>query len=204
MSGGEQDGRENDGHEQDGTDPGQAIAAQLRQERERRGWSLSELAERSGVSKAMISKIERGEASPTATVLGRLSGAFGLPLSVLLALSEQEAEQEGRRLSVASGQPVWTDPETGYTRRAVSPPGAPVEILDVTLPPDGRVPYPASAFAFQSQQILVLAGRLDFTEGRETHRLAAGDCILLGPPADCVFANPGPGESRYLIVLARR
>ncbi len=54
-----------------------AIAERIRLEREDRGWSLSELAERSGVSKAMISKIERCEASPTATVLGRLSGAFG-------------------------------------------------------------------------------------------------------------------------------
>ena len=56
----------------------QAISARVKTEREARNWSLSELAERSGVSKAMISKIERGEASPTATVLGRLSGAFGL------------------------------------------------------------------------------------------------------------------------------
>ena len=66
-----------------------AISTRVKAEREARNWSLSDLAERSGVSKAMISKIERGEASPTATVLGRLSGAFGLTLSTLLALAEQ-------------------------------------------------------------------------------------------------------------------
>ena len=49
------------------------LAQRLRDEREQRGWSLGDLAERSGVSKAMLSKIERSEASPTAALLGRLS-----------------------------------------------------------------------------------------------------------------------------------
>jgi len=181
-------------------DPVQAIAMRLKVEREARGWSLAELAERSGVSKAMISKIERGEASPTATVLGRLSGAFGLPLSVLLALAER-AEQ---RVAPHAEQPVWTDPETGYTRRAVSPPNALLELLEVSLPPGVRVPYPASAFAFQHQQIWVLSGRLDFQEGPTLHHLTEGDCLLLGPPADCVFFNPGQEPARYVVALTRR
>ena len=113
-------------------DVGDAIASRLRTERETRKWSLAELAERSGVSKAMISKIERSEASPSAAVLGRLSGAFGLPLAVLLAL----AECGEARLRIQSGQPVWTDPETGYTRRALSPPNAPLELIEVLLPPN--------------------------------------------------------------------
>jgi transcriptional regulator with XRE-family HTH domain len=181
-------------------DPADAIAATLRRERETRQWSLAELAERSGVSKAMISKIERQEANPTATVLGRLSGAFGLPLSVLIASAERAAE----RLRPSVNQPVWTDPETGYVRRAVSPAGASAELIEVSLPPSVRVPYPASAFAFQQQQILVLEGCLDFSEGDVEHRLGAGDCLLLGSPSDCAFFNPGPGTARYLVVLTRR
>lgn len=181
-------------------DPVQAIALRLKIEREARGWSLAELAERSGVSKAMISKIERCEASPTATVLGRLSGAFGLPLSVLLALAERVQE----RVAVQAEQPVWIDPETGYTRRVVSPPNSLLELLDVSLPPGVRVPYPASAFAFQHQQIWVLSGRLDFQEGAAMHHLSDGDCLLLGPPADCVFFNPGKEVARYVVALTRR
>lgn len=181
-------------------DPVQAIATRLKIEREGRGWSLAELAERSGVSKAMISKIERSEASPTATVLGRLSGAFGLPLSVLLALAERAPE----RVALQAEQPVWTDPETGYTRRAVSPANSRLELLDVSLPAGVRVPYPASAFAFQHQQIWVLSGRLDFQEGGVMHHLAEGDCLLLGPPADCSFFNPGEVPARYVVALTRR
>ena len=182
------------------SDPVQAIASRLKVEREARGWSLAELAERSGVSKAMISKIERSEASPTATVLGRLSGAFGLPLSVLLALAEQKPE----RLSAHDRQPVWRDPETGYTRRAISPANSMVELIEVVLPAGVRVPYPASAFAFQQQQIWVLEGELEFREGDVVHQLPQGDCLLLGPPSDCIFYNPGMGPARYAIALVRR
>ena len=54
------------------------LAHRLKRERETRGLTIAALAGLSGVSKAMISKVERAEASPTADLLGRLSGAFGL------------------------------------------------------------------------------------------------------------------------------
>lgn len=178
-----------------------AIAERVRLEREARGWSLAELAARSAVSKAMISKVERCEASPTATVLGRLSGAFGLPLSVLLALAEREGDRVARRAQ----QPLWTDPETGYTRRTLSPAnGGQLELLEITLPAGVKVPYPASAFSFQHQQIYVLEGELDFIEGARSHQLSAGDCLQLGAPADCVFVNESGRATRYLVALMRR
>jgi transcriptional regulator with XRE-family HTH domain len=182
-------------------DPTQAIATRLKIERAARGWSLAELAERSGVSKAMISKIERGEASPTAVVLGRLSGALGLALSRLLAL----AEDSGDRLSRRAAQPVWQDPGTGYTRRSISPTaGGVLELLEIELPPNVTVPYPASAFTFQHEQILVTQGALVFTEGGIEHKLQAGDCLQLGAPEDCSFFNPGARPCRYLVALVRR
>ena len=185
----------------DRADPTEAIASRLKLERTVRGWPLAELAERAGVSKAMISKIERGEASPTATVLGRLSGALGLALSQLLAL----AEKSGERLSRRTAQTLWTDPETGYTRRVLSPAGGGMlELLEIELPAKVSVPYPASAFAFQHQQILVTQGSLRFTEGAVAHRLEAGDCLQLGAPEDCTFSNPGARPCRYLVALARR
>ena len=182
-------------------DAAQAIADRIRIERESRGWSLADLAERSNVSKAMISKIERCEASPTATVLGRLSGAFGLSLSSLLALAEQADE----RLLKLDHQPFWVDPETGYTRRAISPPnGGMLDLIEVTLPPGVRIPYPASAFAFQRQQIWMLEGLLHFHEGDTLHILEPGDCLELGQPAPCTFKNAGSVPARYLVVLAKR
>ena len=92
----------------------QRISARIRIERESRGWSLNDLAERAGASRAMIHKIERGESSPTASMLGRLSGAFGISMSTLIARAEM---QEGKLLRFAS-QPVWHDPQSHYLRRS--------------------------------------------------------------------------------------
>jgi transcriptional regulator with XRE-family HTH domain len=178
-----------------------AVARRIRLEREARGWSLGDLAERSGVSKTMISKVERGEASPTAALLGRLSGAFGLTLSVLLARAEGGAS----RLARAAEQPLWSDPATGYLRRQVSPASdIPLELIEVELPAGAEVPFPAASYAFIRQMVWVIDGRLTFVEGATTHELGAGDCLALGPPADCLFRNGGRKACRYLVAVLRQ
>jgi transcriptional regulator with XRE-family HTH domain len=179
----------------------QALAAAVLGAREALGLSTSALAERSGVSRAMIAKIERAEAQPTAALLGRLSGALGLTLSELIA----RAEHADRRVARLVDQPVWTDPESGYTRRAVSPAsGGPLELVEVVLPPGASVAYPADTYAFIHQQLWVLDGVLRFREGDVEHELRAGDCLTVGPPVDCVFSNPQELPCRYLVALSRR
>jgi transcriptional regulator with XRE-family HTH domain len=159
------------------------------------------LAESAGVSRAMIGKIERGEAQPTAALLGRLSGALGMTLSELVA----NAEDDDRRLRRAADQPTWTDPVSGYVRRALSPPaGTPLELVEVTLPPGAEVAYPADTYTFIHQQIWVLDGELRFREGETVHDLAAGDCLQLGPPAPCTFINATSAPCRYLVALTHR
>lgn len=181
-------------------DIGDALAARLRDERARRGWTLADLADRAGVSKAMISKIERGQSSPTAALLGRLSGAFGLTLSMLL----ERAEGGGGRLRRAAQQPVWVDPGSGYVRRQISPPAvSPLELVEVSLPAGARVPLPASSYAFIRQLIWVREGVLTFYEGVESRVLESGDCLALGPPEDCTFANESREPCVYVVALAR-
>lgn len=177
------------------------LAARLKIEREGREWSVAELSQRSGVSKAMIGKIERAESSPTASLLGRLSGAFGLTLSTLLA----RAENASGRIARAADQPVWEDPETGFRRTAISPAGSKVlELVRGVLPARAKIAYPASAYTFLHQQIWVLNGTLAFREGSVIHELRAGDCLELGPPSDCVFENRGKRACEYLVAIARR
>jgi transcriptional regulator with XRE-family HTH domain len=179
----------------------QRLATRVALERDARGWGVAELATRSGVSRAMISKIERCEAKPTASLLGKLSAAFGLPLSLLLA----RVEGEPSRVSRAASQSWWTDPETGYRRRAISPPSDPLlQLTQVELPPRARVVFAASAYTFVHHQIWVLDGRLTFREGVETHELAAGDCLTLGPPAECTFENVTRRTCRYIVAVVRR
>ena len=182
-------------------DPTPRIAARIREEREARDWSLADLAERSGVSRAMISKIERSEASPTAALLGRLSGAFGLTLSSLLA----RAELHSGRVLRAREQPQWKDPETGYLRKHVSPAtDLPIELIQVELPAGAEVTFPASSYVFLRHLIWVMKGRLTFVEGDIVHELNAGDCIALGSPAKCTYRSPGPKPCSYLVVVMRQ
>lgn len=181
-------------------DLSQRLAQRIRLERDGRGWSLAELAERSGVSKATISKIERAEVSPTAVVLVRLASAFDLTMAGLMV----RAEGQGDRVSRAADQPVWRDPETGYLRRQVfSRPDHPVELVRVEMPARQRVTLPASSYAHIRQALWVLSGSLVITEAGTRHALAAGDCLGFGPPADTTFANESNAPCTYLVALAR-
>ncbi len=172
------------------------IAARIRIERESRGWSLTDLAEKSGVSRAMIHKVERGDSSPTATLLGKLSGAFSLSMSTLMA----RAEIQGNRLLKKSNQPVWIDPQTGYIRRHVSPRSEiPLDLVHVELPPGAVIPMPASAYTFLQQLIWVLRGSLIFIEGAVRYEMEEGDCLELGPPRDCIFKNEGSSNCSYVV-----
>jgi transcriptional regulator with XRE-family HTH domain len=178
-----------------------AIAATLQAARQAHGLSGGALADRSGVSRAMISKIERGETQPTAALLARLAAALGMTLSELVA----QAEQDQQRLVRRREQPTWTDPDTGYVRRAVSPTaGGPLELVEVELPAGAEVAFPAEAYLLTHHQIWVLAGRLTFREGSVEHELGAGDCLQLGPPQACAFLNRTGEPCRYLVALARR
>lgn len=176
------------------------IARRVRLERDMRGWSLADLADRSGVSKATISKIEREEVSPTAVILVRLAGAFDLTLAGLLL----RAEGEGTRLSRAAEQPVWRDPATGYVRKQVfNRPDHPLEIVRVELPAGQRIVLPASSYAHIRQALWVLAGALVIQEGGDRHLLNAGDCLGFGAPAEVTFANETAAPCSYVVVLAR-
>ena len=178
---------------------------------------MARLAERSGVSRAMISKIERGESSPTAVVLGKLSAAFELSMSTLLSPGPAErcetdpADADHVAATPATGvvrradaTPAWTDPDTGYLRRQVSTPGFPVDVTEVTLPAGSRVPMPAAAYAFIAQLVWVLDGELTMVDGPDTHVLAPGDTFELGRPRPRKFANRTRSPCRYLVVVTRR
>ena len=64
--------------------------------------------------------------------------------------------------------------------------------------------FPAASYAFISQVIWVLGGRLTFVEGDTTHQLSPGDSLELGAPADCTFRNDGTTACSYLVVVLRK
>jgi transcriptional regulator with XRE-family HTH domain len=196
-----------------------AFGKRLRSERQGRGWSMDRLAEASGVSRAMISKIERGESSPTAVLLGRLSAALELSVSELLtgarlgdgqepAQAEAEPPSAGATgaglVRRAADTPQWRDPDTGYLRRQISTAGFPAAVTEVTLPPHARVPYPAAAYAFIAQLVWVQSGQLTLMDGSVRRVLAPGDTFELGQPRSREFRNETAEECRYVVVVTRK
>lgn len=176
------------------------LARRIRLEREARGWSLAELAERSGVAKASLSRIEREEMSPTAVLLVRIAAAFELTLAGLLL----RAEGGGSRLVRAAAQPEWTDPGSGYVRRQIfARPDHPLELARIELPPGREVTLPAASYAHIRQMLWVMQGRLVLREGRERHELEAGDGFGFGPPVDVTLANESTMPCIYLVALTR-
>src|ERR1700761_9413188 len=88
------------------------IGQRIRDLRAERNLTLDALAHRAEVSRAMLSRIERGESSPTAQLLNKVCGGLGVTLSTLFAATEKAADPLARRAS----QPTWRDPESGYLR----------------------------------------------------------------------------------------
>ena len=181
------------------------IAARARELRAARGLSLDALAERSGVSRSMISLIERGESSATAVVLERLATGLGVALAALFdAPSEENGVAEGP-IARRDEQPVWRDPASGYTRRNVSPAGVPqpMQIVEVHFPPRARVSFETGARDVRvDQQIWVLDGTIDVTLGDERHRLRQGDCLAMRLDRPTMFHNPTRKTARYAVVIA--
>jgi transcriptional regulator with XRE-family HTH domain len=178
-----------------------ALAGRIAQERAQRGWSLADVAERSGVSRSMLSKIERQEASPTAAILLRIAGAFDVTLAELLT----EPAASSSRLARAADQPTWIDPTSGYLRRQIYLTSTlPLELVEVDLPAGARVAAPASAYAFIRQVLWVLDGAVTIVEGEQRTALQAGDRLEFGPPSDVVFQNETDASCRYLVAVVRQ
>ena len=179
---------------------GTRLGDRIRGARLSQNLSLDGLAERSGVSRAMISKIERAESSPTAALLGRLCAGLGISLASLF----EKEPQRGAPLSRAAEQPVWRDPATGYLRRDVAPrgTGSPVEIVDVTFPPGARVTFDRPWTSRGSDQhVWLFEGRLELTVGDTTHVLEAGDCLHMRLDRTITYHNPTDRPIRYAVVL---
>jgi transcriptional regulator with XRE-family HTH domain len=175
------------------------IAQRLGRLRAERDWSLDALSGRTGISRATLSRLERSELSPTAAMLGKLCSVYGWTLSRLMT----EAEIRPPNLIAAGEQPVWRDPESGYRRRAVSPPAAGLrgELVEVRIPAGSSVSFDESPIPGLEHHLWMLEGLLALEVEGSLFRLRAGDClryVLAGPTR---FHSTGRREARYVIAI---
>ena len=187
------------------SDLNERIAERVRELRAGQGLSLDALATKSGVSRSMISLIERGESSPTAVVLEKLAAGLGVMLASLFDAPAAAPRAPSGPVARRDDQPQWQDPASGYLRRNVSPPGVPqpMQIVEVQFPAGGRVAFETGARDTRvHQQVWVLEGAIDVTLGGERHRLRKGDCLAMQLDRPTMFHNPTRKPTRYAVVIA--
>jgi transcriptional regulator with XRE-family HTH domain len=175
------------------------IAEGLRSLRAEREWSLDELARRTDVSRATLSRLENAEVSPTASVLGKLAAAYGLTISRLMHMVEDDFVPLVRR----SAQPVWSDPGIGFRRRSVSPPAHTLrgELLECRLQPDTRITYDAPPRPGLEHHLLLMDGQLEITIEGRTYDLRPGDCLRYQLYGASAFTTPKRSGARYILVV---
>jgi transcriptional regulator with XRE-family HTH domain len=177
----------------------EGLGERLRALRKTKGQSLEELSKGSGVSKSMISKIERGQATPSTTVLARIAEALGVTFSELMA-----AEQDSEILFMPlERQPILADPESGHMRRCLAPilPARGIDWVMNVLPPCAStgafVPHRRGV----EEYLHVLRGRLRATLGGAVYELNEGDALYFQAHIPHEFENCGVAPCTYYLVI---
>src|ERR671916_1099122 len=149
------------------------LGGRVRALRQGRGLTLEELAGLSGVSRAMISKLERGEKNPTLVVAAKLAEGLGVTLSQLVGMEERREVVVVPR----EGRMVMRDPETGFERQLLSPSfvGRGVEFVRNSIP-EGSTSgeFPPHRKEVEGH-IVVEQGSLRAILGGEEYLLREGD-----------------------------
>ncbi|MFI6317233.1 helix-turn-helix domain-containing protein [Nonomuraea sp. NPDC050556] len=188
-----------------GDDLAGAFGGNVRRRREEAGLTLEQLSVQSSVSRAMLSKVERGEKSPTIGVASRIAHALNASLSDLVG-APAGAGSGVAIVMRRKARPVFRDPETGFERHIVSAaPGAGgSEMIMHYLPAQvstGLLPaYPPGT----EKQLVVLAGTLTVAIGGIIETLEAGDSLFLQADTDHGFANRTDAACEYIMVISRR
>ncbi len=178
-----------------------AIGARVRALREAMGFSLRDLAERSGVSAPMLSQVERGETSPTLVVAEKIASGLELTLSQLLRLDEGEHVA----ISRAGGRRRFD--RGGHRFEELTPPlpGQRADVSLHTLEPGattGGADDPPMHEPGSRETAVVLEGTLAlFVEGSR-HDLSSGDSVTFDADLPHHFENEGGEPTRFLAVIA--
>jgi transcriptional regulator with XRE-family HTH domain len=177
------------------------LGLRLAELRTEHGWSLGELSDRSGVSRSTLSRAERAEISPTASLLNRLCAVYGRTMSQLLS----EVEAEPAPVVRTADQPLWRDQASGFVRRSVSPPHSALrgELVEGRLTTGADIAYDRPPLAGLEQHIWVLEGALEVTAQDTEHHLGTGDCLRMRVWGPTRFRCTAPEGVRYLLAVVR-
>ena len=174
------------------------LGLRIRSLRSMPGLSLDQAAQRCGVSRSMLSAVERGEKTPSVLVVHRIAVGLGSNITRLLGEEQAAPVMVLRR----AAQSVARDP-SGWERRNLAPtqPGVAFEFMRTTIPPGVNAgefpPHPPGS----REYVAVEQGRLRLTVAGTAYQLETGDSIAYHGDCWHAFANPGPGVCVYYLAL---
>jgi len=174
------------------------IAGRVRAGRAERGWTLDEMAERSGVSRRMLVSIEQGATNPSIATLLRISDALGVGLPTLVDIGQPAA----LRVTRAGQAPVLWHGSTGGQAALVAATDPPdiVELWEWTLTP-GEAHSSDTHTDGTRELLLVLTGHVELRVGPQTRMLSAGDSAAFRGDAPHGYANPAAASVPASFVL---
>lgn len=174
------------------------LGLRVKRRRHMCGMGIEALASRSGVSRSMISDIERGLKMPTVLVLDHIATAMGTSIAHLL-----DEPSVGRVVALPrSAQRVVEDP-SGWQRRILSPvlPGVDFEFMCTTIGPGVDAGEFSPHGAGSREYLVVERGRLTLTIDDEPRVLMAGDAIFYHGDCRHAFANTGRRDCVYYLAV---
>jgi transcriptional regulator with XRE-family HTH domain len=176
-----------------------AVAARVRSLRTARGWSLDELAGRSGVSKGMVVQIEAARTNPSIGTLCRLADAFGV---TMVRLIEPSTERSVRVSDVSTAPALWRGERGGAGRLLAGLSDASfVELWDWRMEPGDEHRSPDHSPG--AREILhVLTGTLTATVDGATYEVRAGQTIEFLADRPHSYQNAGPEPCQVAMVVA--
>lgn len=174
------------------------LGHQIKQLRQQRGLSLEQLADRSDVSRSMLSAIERGEKAPTIVVLHRVANGLDLTMTRLL-----ESEREGAIVVTRRDEQIVVHDPAGWERRNLAPAtaGSDFEFMRTLIPAGvdagSYPPHPPGSREF----LAVESGSLRLAIGSTVVELCAGDSVAYDADVQHAFANPSEPDCVYYLAV---
>lgn len=173
------------------------LPARLKQARRTQGLSLDAVAKLSGVSRSMVSQIERGESSPTIATLWNLTRALQVDFAGLL-----DAQDTPNRIEVLTqaDAPTIENRGSGCTIRILSPPedAGQHEVYELIFAPGGVLDSQPHARGAR-ENLTIIEGTLDITSGEARQQVTAGDTARYA--ADVAHRLSAPGAARAFLVV---
>jgi transcriptional regulator with XRE-family HTH domain len=175
-----------------------AVARTLQALRADRGWSLDQLAARSGVSKGVLVSLEQGRSNPNLATLARIGDAFGVPVTLLVDVGGESAV---RITSPDASRVLWRGPAggTGTIIAATDPPWA-VELWRWEVMPGEAFGGDAHAPASR-EMAAVESGSLTLTVAGERHTVGSGQCARFPASRPHRYSNEAQEPVRFTMVV---